>query len=43
MEREEEGEAPFPFLPFSPQQILLKTSFFPLILRVYFTVVLREG
>jgi hypothetical protein len=32
---EGEGEAPFPFFPFSPEQILLKLSFFPLISRLY--------
>jgi hypothetical protein len=37
---EGEGEAPFPFFSFSPQQILLNASFFPLILRFHFTVVL---
>jgi len=37
---EGKGEAPFPLFPFSPQQILLKPSFFPLILRFYFTMVL---
>jgi hypothetical protein len=29
-------------LPISPQQILLKLSFFPLILRFYFTMVLNH-
>jgi hypothetical protein len=37
---EREGEAPFDLFPFSPQQILLKPSFFPLILRFYFTLFL---
>jgi hypothetical protein len=31
MEGEGEGETPFHFFPLSPQQILLKPSFFPLI------------
>jgi hypothetical protein len=35
-----EGEAPFHLFPLSPQQILLKPSFFPLILRFYFSMVL---
>jgi len=33
------GKTPFPLSPFSFQQILLKPSFFPLILRLYFTLV----
>jgi hypothetical protein len=33
-------EALFHFFPLSPQQILLKPSFFPLILMSYFTMVL---
>jgi hypothetical protein len=37
---EGEGEAPFHLFPLSPQQILLKPSFFPLILRFYFSMVL---
>ncbi len=37
---EGEGEGPFHFFSFSPQQILLKPSFFPLILNFYFTMVL---
>jgi hypothetical protein len=38
---EEEGEMSFStFFTFPPQQILHKPSFFPLILRFYFTVVL---
>jgi hypothetical protein len=37
---EGEGEGPFHLFPFSPQQILLKPSFFPLILNFYFTMVL---
>jgi hypothetical protein len=37
---EGKGEAPFHFFPLSPQQILLKFSFFPLTLRFYFTMVL---
>jgi hypothetical protein len=37
---EGKGEASFPLFPFSLQQILLKLSFFSLILRFYFTVVL---
>jgi len=31
---EGEGEAPFPFFPFSPQQILLKPSFFSIDIKV---------
>jgi hypothetical protein len=37
---EGEGEASFHLFPLSPQQILLKPSFFSLILRFYFTMVL---
>jgi hypothetical protein len=37
---EGEGKARFPLFRLSPQQILLKLSFFPLILRFYFTMVL---
>jgi hypothetical protein len=37
---EGEGEAPFYLFPLSPQQILLKPPFFPLILRFYFIMVL---
>ncbi len=37
---EGEGKTPLPIFPFSPQQILLKPSIFPLILRFYFTMVL---
>jgi hypothetical protein len=33
-------EALFHLFPLSPQEILLKPSFFPLILRFYFTMVL---
>jgi len=32
---EREGETPFHLFPLCPQQILLKPSFFPLILRFY--------
>jgi hypothetical protein len=39
---EGEGEAPFHLFPRSPHQILLKPSFFLLILRFYFTMVLRR-
>jgi hypothetical protein len=35
-----EGEEEAPFHLFSPQQILLKCSFFPLILNFYLTMVL---
>jgi len=37
---EGEGEGLFHLFSFSPQQILLKPSFFPLILNFYFTMVL---
>jgi hypothetical protein len=37
---EGEREAPFHPFPFSPQEILLKPSFFLLILKFYFTMVL---
>ncbi len=37
---EVEGEVIFHLFSFPPQQILLKPSFFPLILRFYFTMVL---
>jgi hypothetical protein len=37
---EGEGEALFHLFSFSPQQILFKPSFFPLILSFYFTMVL---
>ncbi len=37
---EGEREVPFHLFSFSPQQILLKPSFFPLILSFYFTMVL---
>ncbi len=37
---EREGEAPFTSFHFPPKQILLKPSFFPLILNFYFTMVL---
>jgi hypothetical protein len=36
---EREGETRFPLSPFSLQQILLKPSFFSLISRLYFTMV----
>jgi len=39
-EGEGEGKTPFHLFPFSPQQILFKLSFFPLISRFYFTMVL---
>jgi hypothetical protein len=38
--KEKEKEKPFSPLPTFPQQILLKPSFFPLISRFYFTMVL---
>jgi len=38
MERKE--ETPFHLFPLSPQEILLKPSFFPLILKFYFTTIL---
>ncbi len=37
---EGEGETPFHLFPLPPQEILLKPSFFPLILRFYFTMVI---
>ncbi len=37
---EEEGEIPFHLFPLSSQQILLKPSFLPLILKFYFTMVI---
>jgi hypothetical protein len=37
---EGKGEAPFDIFLFPPQQILIEPSFFPLILRFYFTMVL---
>jgi hypothetical protein len=37
---EGEGKTPFHFFPFSPQQILLEPSIFPLTLMSYFTMVL---
>ncbi len=37
---EGERKAPFHLFPLSPQEILLKPSFFPLILKFYFTMVL---
>jgi hypothetical protein len=40
MEGKGEKESPFHLFPFSPQQILFKPSFFPLILRFYFIMVL---
>jgi hypothetical protein len=40
---EGKGEAPFSPFSFSPQQILLKFYFFPLILRFYFTMVLDQN
>jgi len=39
---EGEGKAPFHLFSFSPQQILLKLTFFPLILNFYFTMVLSH-
>jgi hypothetical protein len=39
---EGKGEASFHLFPPSPQQLLLKPSFFPLILRFYFTMVLSH-
>jgi hypothetical protein len=36
---EGKGKTPFHLFSFSPQQILLKPSFFPLILNFYFTMV----
>jgi len=36
---EGEGEAPFHLFPLSPQEILFKPSFFPLILKFSFTMV----
>jgi hypothetical protein len=40
---EGEGKTPFHFFPLSPQQIILKPSFFPLILKFYFTMVLGRS
>jgi len=37
---EGEGKAPFHLFSFPPQQISFKPSFFPLILKFYFTMVL---